>query len=65
MFTPPERSGCDLLMQSAGLLIICHMRQETTNVSAKIALYGFVVDRFIRRIIRIHSIVRTGLSGVK
>ena len=33
----PERSGSDLLMQSAGLLIICHMREETTNLPTKIA----------------------------
>ena len=29
----PERSGSDLLMQSAGLLIICHMREETTGTA--------------------------------
>jgi hypothetical protein len=33
--TPPKRSGCDLLMQSAGLLIICHMRWETTGSPKK------------------------------
>ena len=35
MLSPSERSGCDLLMQSAGLLIICHMREETTNAPTK------------------------------
>ena len=34
----PERSGSDLLMQSAGLLIICHMREETTKRPTKFPL---------------------------
>ena len=46
----PERSGSDLLMQSAGLLILCHTRKETTKPSAKIPLDLSVLDRFIRRI---------------
>ncbi len=65
MVTPSERSGCDLLMQSAGLLILCHMREETTNRPAKIAHTGFVVDHLIRKIHVIHSIVRAVLFAVK
>jgi hypothetical protein len=65
MITPSERSGCDLLMQSAGLLIICHMQEETTNVPTKIIQIVPVLSRFIRRIHMIHSIVRTGSPDVK
>ena len=57
MVTPPERSGSDLLMQSAGLLIICHMREETTHPPAKFVPGSFALDRFIRRIRLIHTIV--------
>ena len=50
MVTPPERSGSDLLMQSAGLLIICHMREETTRMPTNFTPDGIVEDRFIGRI---------------
>ncbi len=61
----PERSGCDLLMQSAGLLIICHMREETTKPPTKFARDAFVEGRFIGRIHMIDSIVRTCNDAVK
>jgi hypothetical protein len=61
----PERSGSDLLMQSAGLLIICHMREETTDQPTNFLPDGFVEDRFIGRIHMTHSIVRTAKAPVK
>ena len=61
----PERSGSDLLMQSAGLLIICHMREETTGKPANFSADGIVVDRFIGRIAAIDLIVRTVRVPVK
>ena len=55
----PERSGSDLLMQSAGLLIICHMREETTDEPTNFAQDGIVLDRFIGRIHLVRLIVST------
>ena len=59
MVTPSERSGCDLLMQSAGLLILCHMREETTGKLTNFSPDGFVEERLIGRIPVILLIVRT------
>ena len=61
----PERSGSDLLMQSAGLLILCHMREETTGKPTNFPHDGFVEDRFIGRIHRDPSIVRIVRVPVK
>jgi DNA polymerase-1 len=52
-------------MQSAGLLIICHTREETTKPPAKFTLNAFVECRFIGRIHMTDSIVRTTSSPVK
>ena len=54
-----------MLMQSAGLLILCHTREETTKRSTKIPLGIFIEARFIRRIQLIESIVRTVKMPVK
>jgi hypothetical protein len=61
----PERSGSDLLMQSAGLLIICHMREETSEQPTNFPYDGIVEDRFIGRIHLTHSIVRIVKTPVK
>jgi hypothetical protein len=61
----PERSGSDLLMQSAGLLILWHMREETTGKLTNFSPDGFVEDCFIGRITAIFSIVRTASQPVK
>ena len=61
----PERSGSDLLMQSAGLLIICHMREDTNEQPTNFTHDGIVEDRFIGRIDLTHSIVRTVTIAVK
>jgi hypothetical protein len=61
----PERSGSDLLMQSAGLLIICHMREETSEQPTNFPPDGIVEDRFIGRIHLTHSIVGIVKTSVK
>jgi hypothetical protein len=65
MVTPPERSGSDLLMQSAGLLIICHMREETTEEPTNLTHDGIVLDRFIGRIHLVGFIVKPRRGSVK
>ncbi len=65
MVTPPERSGGDLLMQSAGLLIICHMREETTEEQTNFSHDGTALDRLIGRIHLVGMIVSTLPSTVK
>src|SRR3954454_148465 len=65
MVTPSERSRSDLLMQSAGLLIICHMRRETTREPTKSEPGRSAPGRFIGRSHRTPSIVRTGKVPVK
>ena len=62
---PPERSGSDLLIQSAGLLILWHTREETTEPSTEIPVDAFVAGRVIRRIRLIQLIVRTVKMRVK
>jgi hypothetical protein len=61
----PERSGSDLLMQSAGLLILCHMREETTGKLTNFSPDGFVEERLIGKIPVILPIVRTVRVPVK
>src|SRR5262249_7324005 len=65
MVTPSERSGCDLLLQSAGLLIICHMRGERRQRPAKIAPARDTGGGPTGRNHRIASIVKSGEVGVK
>jgi hypothetical protein len=65
MVTPPERSGSDLLMQSAGLLIIWHMREETGERPTNFPPDGIVEDGFIGRIHLTPSIVRIVKTLVK
>jgi hypothetical protein len=65
MVTPPERSGSDLLMQSAGLLIICHMREETSDPPTNFPPDGIVEDRFIGRTHLTPSIVGIDKAPVK
>src|SRR5262249_25578669 len=65
MFTPSERSGSDLLMQSAGLLIICHTRWETTHRPTKFGPAQGARGRFTGRSHRIPSIVKSGVVAVK
>jgi hypothetical protein len=48
-----------LLMQSAGLLIICHMREETSEQPTNFTHDAIVEDRFIGRIDLTLLIVRT------
>jgi hypothetical protein len=61
----PERSGGDLLMQSAGLLILCHTPEETTKPSMKIPVDLFVERRLIRITELLDTIVRTVKMPVK
>jgi hypothetical protein len=61
----PERSGSDLLMQSAGLLILCHMREETSEQPTNFPRDGIVADRFIGRIHLTGLIVRIVKTLVK
>lgn len=63
--TPSGRSGCDLPMQSAGLLIICHMREETSEQPTNFTHDVIVEDRFIGRIDLTPLIVRTVNIPVK
>jgi hypothetical protein len=61
----PERSGSDLLMQSAGLLILCHMREETTGTLKIFSPGGIVEDCVIAIMQEIHPIVGTVRVPVK
>ena len=61
----PERSRSDLLMLSAGLLILCHMREETTGKPTNFSHDGIVADCLIGRIGAIFFIVRTITAPVK
>ena len=61
----PKRSGSDLLMQSAGLLIICHMREETSEQPTNFTHNVIVEDCFIGRIGLTPSIVGTVKITVK
>ena len=54
-----------MLMQSAGLLIICHMREETSEQPTNFIHNAIVEDRFIGRIDLTHSIVGTVKIAVK
>jgi hypothetical protein len=65
LISPPEQSGSDLLVQSAGLLVICQMREETTRLPAKIAPDGFFGGRFIGKTRMTGSIVKTVDAPVK